>query len=250
VKDTPTAYVIVVESLLIRIRDYVLPVAKPMEKIFMESVALTLIGKRTTIEYLEVLPMGDTYRRGAIPGFNGRYMVDTDGNVWSMYSFANRWKVRMNKPKILSPMVNRSGYKIVSLFDSQKRSKKYLVHRLVATVFIENPENKRCVCHKDNNPLNCAVSNLYWGTDSENRTQAYDDWLHTNTCPVAKLNMNGEVVAVYKNQRRAAIKNGIPSPNINNCVNGKRRKKTKNVKWKRITREEYELFVALNGGEE
>lgn len=192
--------------------------------------------------------MGDTYRRGAIPGFNGRYMVDTDGNVWSMYSFANRWKVRMNKPKILSPMVNRSGYKIVSLFDSQKRSKKYLVHRLVATVFIENPENKRCVCHKDNNPLNCAVSNLYWGTDSENLLQAYQDRLHKNVTPIAKIDKNGNVLDVYKNQTEASKINNIPGPCINEVLNKTKRKSAGGYKWQRISWAVYDCYKSMVGG--
>lgn len=206
------------------------------------------IGKPITNECLGVLPMGDTYRRGAIPGFNGRYMVDTDGNVWSMYSFANRWKVRMNKPKILSPMVNRSGYKIVSLFDSQKRSKKYLVHRLVATVFLENPENKRCVCHKDNNPLNCAVSNLYWGTDSENLLQAYQDRLHKNAIPIAKIDKSGNVLDVYKNQTEAGKLNHIPSSYISEFLNSSKRKSAGGYVWKRISWAEYDCYKSIAGG--
>ena len=44
----------------------------------------------------------------------------------------------------------------------------HLVHRLVALTYIPNPENKPCVCHKDNNPLNNNVDNLYWGSVEDN----------------------------------------------------------------------------------
>ena len=45
------------------------------------------------------------------------------------------------------------------------------VSRLVALAYIPNPENKPCVCHKDNNSLNNNVDNLYWGTQAENMSQ-------------------------------------------------------------------------------
>lgn len=46
--------------------------------------------------------------------------------------------------------------------------KRYGVHRLVAKAYIDNPEGKPIVCHKDDNPKNNHVSNLFWGTQKEN----------------------------------------------------------------------------------
>lgn len=52
---------------------------------------------------------------------------------------------------------------------------KWLLHRLVALVYIPNPENLPYVCHKDNVPTNNSVKNLYWGTQKDNMSQASRD---------------------------------------------------------------------------
>lgn len=51
----------------------------------------------------------------------------------------------------------------------------FKVHRLVAMVYIPNPDNKPCVCHKDNDRMNPYYKNLYWGTYKENNTQCLRD---------------------------------------------------------------------------
>jgi hypothetical protein len=48
-----------------------------------------------------------------------------------------------------------------------------LFHRILAMLFIPNPNNYPCVCHIDDNPSNCSLSNLEWGTFSHNTIQAY-----------------------------------------------------------------------------
>lgn len=70
----------------------------------------------------------------------------------------------------LTPCINREGYLRIKL-----NGKQYSIHRLVALAYIPNPENKPCVCHKDNNKLNNSVDNLYWGTQKENLEQMIKD---------------------------------------------------------------------------
>lgn len=89
------------------------------------------------------------------------YCLYPDGRIFSLY--CNRFM----KP---SPA---QGYLHLALTDDNgKLVKNIKIHRLVAKVFIPNPENKSQVNHKDGNKLNNHVNNLEWVTPSENTLHA------------------------------------------------------------------------------
>lgn len=71
-------------------------------------------------------------------------------------------------------MESRVRY-VVGLSQPGIGKKNWLVHRLVALVYIPNPERLPYVCHKDNVPTNNRVENLYWGTQKDNMSQASRD---------------------------------------------------------------------------
>ena len=80
---------------------------------------------------------------------------------------------------ILKPKTKKKGYLEVDLYKNGKR-KQCKVHRLVATAFIPNPENKYSVEHWDADKTNNHVSNLCWATHSEQQQTAPCKGYHWN----------------------------------------------------------------------
>lgn len=107
--------------------------------------------------------MNEIWRK--IEGFE-KYEVSNLGRVRSL----NYRKTK--ETKILKPGKDKKGYLKVNLYKSSKHSSKR-VHRLVATAFIPNLDNKTQVNHIDGNKQNNTVSNLEWCTNSENMQHAW-----------------------------------------------------------------------------
>jgi hypothetical protein len=93
---------------------------------------------------------------------NTRYIVDESGDVFSTIS-----------NKYLNTVDDGKGYPCVTLW-IDGTSEKYKIHRLVAELFVENPNNSDEVNHKDGNKLNSHFTNLEWCTHTENMKHAWD----------------------------------------------------------------------------
>ena len=112
-----------------------------------------------------------------IEGYEGLYEVSNTGLIRSIDRMlkAGKHDSRIYKGKIKSPQtLKRSGHQYVFLYKDNKMKNCY-VHRLVGIAYISNPNNLPNVCHKDNNPSNNSVDNLYWGTQSDNMQQMSTD---------------------------------------------------------------------------
>ena len=107
-----------------------------------------------------------------IPNFEGRYQVSNYGRVKSLNFYSNATKKYYDRELILKPHTVR-GYHRVVLCKNGKHIN-YSVHRLVAEVFLDNPNNKPCVNHKDGNKLNNCADNLEFCTYSENEKHSHD----------------------------------------------------------------------------
>ena len=58
--------------------------------------------------------------------------------------------------------INRHSKKIGIYYQIEGKNRYLNLSRIVATLFVENPNNLPHVQHLDNNPLNCHYSNLIW----------------------------------------------------------------------------------------
>ncbi len=80
------------------------------------------------------------------------------------YEISNLARVRNKKTgRIMKQTTNFQGYKVVSL-----NQKPFHVHKLLGLAFIQNPLNKLCIDHINNNKLDNNLENLRWVTHSEN----------------------------------------------------------------------------------
>lgn len=175
-----------------------------------------------------------------VPGYEGLYSVSSDGKVKSLF----RYK------KTLTPSVTRHGYETVELF-SDGKSKRFLVHRLVALAFIPNPENLPQVNHKDENKRNNHVSNLEWVTAKQNmnhgtrlqRQLASIDYTTDARKILARKNgkvvskpvvqiSGGEVIAYYESAKAASNATGFSHSHICECAKGIKYKHVGGYEWK------------------
>lgn len=96
----------------------------------------------------------------SVCGFDGRYIISNRGDVFSRPS-------RLHDGKILKPNKDEAGYPKLTLCKDGKR-KDANVHRLVALHFVDNPEDKDIVDHKNNNKEDNRSKNLRWVDASQN----------------------------------------------------------------------------------
>ena len=134
--------------------------------------------------------------------FNEMYSVTEDGKV-----------INNKRNKERKACIDKYGYLKVGL---NERNKKYFVHRLVALTYIENPDNKETVNHKDGNKLNNHVSNLEWMTNAENINHAFNNNLIKRT-PVC-CTKTGKI---WNSLSHAAKENNINSGYLYNMLHGK-----------------------------
>lgn len=160
-----------------------------------------------------------------IKDYEGLYQVSNFGRVRSLGNGRTHKTSRIRKL-----LKNNVGYLVVQLCKDGK-VKTYLVHQLVASAFLENPDNLPCVNHKDEVKTNNFVGtpendykdgNLEWcnreynnnyGTRTERFTKAMSK-------KVLQLTKSGELFREWESTRECG-RNGFDSGAVCKCCNGK-----------------------------
>lgn len=121
---------------------------------------------------------------GIAGGYSWKYkfnynIKDLEGEIWKDIPYHPKHKVS-NKGRVKNIVKNtlikgsiNGGYVVIGFLKGQSN----LLHRLVASIFLENPDNKPIVNHINGVKTDNYVENLEYVTYSENTQHAYDTGL-------------------------------------------------------------------------
>ena len=128
-----------------------------------------------------------------IPEFDN-YKISTDGRIWSL-----------NSNKLLKLKKNNNDGYLRIILCKNGTTKTFLVHRLVATTFIENPLGKRTVNHKNEIKTDNRVKNLEWATDKENTNYGTgsERRAQKERKPVLQFDLDGNLINRFEGVRIA-----------------------------------------------
>ena len=180
----------------------------------------------------------------SIKDYEGLYEVSNLGRVRSLPKdlINSKGVTRHWKMKLLSPKPYATGYVYVTLHNGDKKDR-FLVHRLVAVCFIENPNDLPCINHIDGIKTNNKVDNLEWCTYGDNEKHAFRTLgrepvrsmkgkfgkEHHSSTPVVQLK-DGIVVGEYDGIAEASRKTGYLSGSISTAI--RRKQKLYGYEWK------------------
>ena len=166
-------------------------------------------------------------------GFGNKYMISSFGRIKSI---KGRGGMESREKDLTPPPERKQRYFNVTL-SFYEEIKCFHIHRLVAEYFVENPNNKEYINHKDGDKHNNRADNLEWVTPSENNQHALKmgtfDVFYTSTCKRNKfseeqIRKGVELAEKYKKEGvkgfiiRAAKESGVSRCTLGQIITGRR----------------------------
>lgn len=173
-----------------------------------------------------------------IPGFEGRYAITKDGEIWRHPIIIHRMN-RGRRQVIhyggqwLASHTNKERNWYMSIRLGGRKGRGYKVHRLVALTYIPNPFNLAEVNHKNGNKMDNRVENLEWCTREQNLYHARTLGLTPKQLkgakhPLAKLtqrqadDIREEYLTKKTPHRKLCLKYGVSFATIGDIIRKKR----------------------------
>lgn len=145
-------------------------------------------------------------------------MASTDGEIKTF-----NWKGK-GKEAIMKPALDNSGYLRTMLKGDDGKYHTIKVHRIIATTFIPNPDNKPEVNHINSIRSDNRLINLEWVTHSENVKHSFTNKRQNNigqNNPCATLTDADvlQIRSVYKYGRKSKHEGGYTKRQIAEAYN-------------------------------
>ncbi len=177
-------------------------------------------------------------RKGSSGGYGWKYVNESidisDSAMWQSVKDSTIWRsirqfreyfvsikgdiVSTKSRRLLKQHLTHTGYLRVYV-SNDKISKTVLIHRLIAEVFIPNPNNYKIVDHINEIKTDNRVENLRWCTYQQNSNFVYENGRGTNK-PVLQYDKNLNLITKYRSSSEGERKTGVSSSNISSVCRG------------------------------
>ena len=154
--------------------------------------------------------MTETWRD--IPGFEGIYQADREGNIRRLY--------QNGKVRILTPYHKKmsGSQRLVVKLTANGQSREVVVIQVIARTFLGPPPAGHIPVHRNGCQSDNYVNNIKYIS----RQQAGKIYgARSKRKAVAKIDNHGEIVEVYSSARMAAKANYLSHQTVTNRCNGK-----------------------------
>ena len=155
-----------------------------------------------------------------IPGWEG-YFASNQGRIKRVaFTAVDGKKISEH---IVKPQLNKAtGYMHINLYSSKDRKcHSHLLHRLIAKIFIDNPDNLEQINHKNEIKTDNRVENLEWCSRSYNIKygSGYRMRIRSNCKTVLqKIPDTNRIIGIWGSVTQAANSLGVKQQNLSRAI--------------------------------